>query len=89
LAFAHALFPSSPRDHIAGTSIIHCSDEDTTLDQCAVGVSEIDKLNDLARLLASLWETARRLPEGKERENAFMQIEGFQRRVAALVARAA
>jgi hypothetical protein len=51
-------------------------------------MSETDELKDIARLLASLWETAQRLPEGLERQNAFRQIGSFQRRVAALVARA-
>ena len=40
-------------------------------------------------MLAGLWEAARRLPEGSERQIAFKQIEGFQRRVAALAARVA
>ena len=51
-------------------------------------MSENDELKDVARLLASLWEAAQRLPEGSERQDAFRQIGGFQRRVAALVTRA-
>ena len=62
--------------------------EDKTLRQRAIGVSETDKLSDLARLLAGLRESARRLPEGFERQNAFKQIESFERRVAAFVTRA-
>ena len=51
-------------------------------------MSEADELEDLARLLASLWETAQRLPEGSERQDAFRQIGRFHKRVAALVTRA-
>jgi hypothetical protein len=49
---------------------------------------EADELNDMTRLLASLWEAAQQLPEGPERQNAFRQIGGFHRRVAALISRA-
>lgn len=62
--------------------------EDSTLNQRAVGISETDKLQDMARMLVSLWEAAQRLPEGSERQDAFRQIGSFHRRVAALVARA-
>jgi hypothetical protein len=58
------------------------------LSRRTVGMSENDELKDVARLLASLWEAAQRLPEGSERQDAFRQIGSFQRRVAALVARA-
>jgi len=58
------------------------------LSRRTVGMSETDELKDVARLLASLWEAAQRLPEGSERQDAFRQIGSFQRRVAALVARA-
>jgi hypothetical protein len=61
--------------------------EDITLRQSSLGVSEADDLGDLARLLAGLWEAARRLPEGSERQNAFTQIESFERRVAAFATR--
>jgi hypothetical protein len=61
--------------------------EDNKLSQCAARISEADELKDLARMLAGLLEAARRLPEGSERQIAFKQIEGFQRRVAALAAR--
>jgi hypothetical protein len=47
-----------------------------------------DQLKDIALLLASLWEAAQRLPEGSERQDAFREINSFQRRVAALVTRA-
>jgi hypothetical protein len=49
---------------------------------------EADELKDMTRLLTSLWEAAQRLPEGPDRQDAFSQIGGFQRRLAALVARA-
>jgi hypothetical protein len=52
-------------------------------------ISEADELKEIALLLANLWESAQRLPEGPERNDAFGQIASFQRRVAALVARAA
>jgi hypothetical protein len=48
---------------------------------------ELNELMDMARLLVNLWEAAQRLPEGSERRDAFKQISGFQRRVAALVTR--
>jgi hypothetical protein len=51
-------------------------------------MSEADELKDMARLLASLWEAAQRLPEGSERQDAFRQIGSFHIRVAALVIRA-
>lgn len=54
-----------------------------------VGTSDADELKDIARLLASLWEAAQRLPEGSERQDAFRQIGNFHRRVAALILRAA
>ena len=50
-------------------------------------MSEADELKDMARLLASLWDAAQRLPEGSERQDAFKQIGSFQGRVAALVTR--
>jgi hypothetical protein len=49
---------------------------------------EADELKDMTRLLASLWEAAQRLPEGSERQDAFRQIGGFHKRVAALISRA-
>jgi hypothetical protein len=48
---------------------------------------EFNELIDMTRLLENLWESAQRLPEGSERRDAFKQISGFQRRVAALVTR--
>jgi hypothetical protein len=48
---------------------------------------EADELKDMTRLLAGLWEAAQRLPEGPERQDAFRQIGGFHRRVAALITR--
>lgn len=63
--------------------------EDKTLKQHSVTASEADDLSDLARLLVGLWEAARQLPEGSERQNAFVQIESFQRRMAAFAMRAA
>jgi hypothetical protein len=49
---------------------------------------EADELKDMTTLLASLWEAAQRLPEGSERQDAFRQIGGFHRQVAALIPRA-
>jgi hypothetical protein len=49
--------------------------------------SETHELQEMAKMLASLREEARRLPEGPERRNALWEINGFQRRLAALVAR--
>jgi hypothetical protein len=67
---------------------IHSYYEDSTLSQRTVGMPEFNELIDMARLLVNLWEAAQRLPEGSERREAFRQINGFQRRVAALVTRA-
>jgi hypothetical protein len=57
--------------------------------QRVFGVPGTDELNELARLLAKLQETARELPVGVEREEAMRQISNFERRLATLVARAA
>ena len=57
------------------------------LSRRTVGMPEADELKDMTRLLASLWEAAQRLPEGSERQDAFREIGGFQRRLAALIAR--
>jgi hypothetical protein len=57
--------------------------------QWVIGVPETDELNELARLLVRLWETAQGLPAGTERDDALRQIGNFERRFAALVARAA
>jgi len=57
--------------------------------QRVVGVPGTDELNELARLLARLQETARALPAGAERDEAVKQIGNFERRFATLVARAA
>src|SRR3984885_9763696 len=43
-------------------------------------ISEADELKEAAFLLANLWESAQRLPEGPERNDAFEQIASFQRR---------
>jgi len=59
--------------------------EDRTLSQRAVGISEIEKLKETVRLLAGLWEAAQRLPEGPDRQDALEQIGGFQRRVEAYI----
>ncbi|WP_196237345.1 hypothetical protein [Bradyrhizobium elkanii] len=55
------------------------------MSQRTVGMPEFNELIDMAQLLVNLWEAAQRLPEGSERREAFIQISGFQRRVAALV----
>jgi hypothetical protein len=62
--------------------------EELTLSRRIFGTSEAEELKDIARSLTNLWETAQRLPEGSERQDAFRQICSFQRRVAALVTRA-
>jgi hypothetical protein len=67
---------------------IRSYNEDLTLSRRTVGMPEFNELIDMARLLVNLWEAAQRLPEGSERREAFRQISGFQRRVAALVTRA-
>jgi hypothetical protein len=72
----------------AALTFIRSYNEDLTLSRRTVGMSEADELKDMSRLLASLWEAAQRLPEGSERQDAFRQIGSFQRRVAALIARA-
>lgn len=59
------------------------------MSQRVFGVPGTDELNELARLLAKLQETARELPVGVEREEAMRQISNFERRLATLVARAA
>ena len=90
LPFALTLFPNSPRYSVAASLHPHLSVsyyEDSTLSRRAIGMSEADELKDIARLLVSLWEAAQRLPEGPERQDAFRQIGGFHRRVAALITR--
>jgi hypothetical protein len=47
------------------------------------------ELNELARLLAKLRETAQGLPAGAERDEAFKEIDSFAKRIATLVERAA
>ncbi len=59
------------------------------MSQCVIGVPETDELNELARLLVRLRETAQGLPAGSERDEALRQIGNFERRFATLVARAA
>ena len=62
--------------------------EGTTLSRRTVGrSSETHELQEMAQMLAVLREAAQRLPEGPERWNALREIDGFQRRLAALVAR--
>ncbi|MCA6118028.1 hypothetical protein J6524_24580 [Bradyrhizobium sp. WSM 1738] len=68
--------------------LVRSYQKDLTLNQRTVGMPEFNELIDMARLLVNLWEAAQRLPEGSERREAFRQISGFQRRVAALVTRA-
>ena len=86
-AIALTLFPYSLRYHVAAPrpTFIRSYYEDSTLSRRTVGMSEADELKDLVRLLTSLWEAAQRLPEGSERQDAFRQIGGFHRRVAAIV----
>jgi hypothetical protein len=91
LPIALTLFPYSPRYSVAASptpTSVHSYYEDSTLSRRTVGMSEADELKDTARLLASLWEAAQRLPEGSERQDAFRQIGSFHRRVAAFVTRA-
>jgi hypothetical protein len=57
--------------------------------QRVIGVPGTDELNELARMLAKLRETAQGLPAGVERDEAVRQIGNFERRFATLVARAA
>ena len=72
---------------IAALTFIRSYNEDLTLSRRTVGMSETDELQDMTKLLASLWEAAQRLPEGSERQDAFRQIGSFHRRVAALITR--
>jgi hypothetical protein len=90
LPFVLTLFLYSPRYPVAAfqPTSIRSYQEDPTLSQRTVGMPEFNELIDMARLLVNLWEAAQRLPEGSERREAFRQISGFQRRVAALVTRA-
>ena len=46
-----------------------------------------EKLKDIVRLQASLWQVAQQLPPGVERENAVRQIIEFQGRTKALIRR--
>ncbi|MGY3638342.1 hypothetical protein [Bradyrhizobium sp. Lot33] len=86
--FLLTLFPYSPRYPVAASPrSIHSYYEDSTLSQRSVGMPEFNELIDMARLLVNLWEAAQRLPDGSERREAFRQISGFQRRLAALVTR--
>ena len=73
---------------LSHTPFIRSYNEDSTLSRRTIGMPEADELKDMTRLLTSLWEAAQRLPEGPDRQDAFSQIGGFQRRLAALVARA-
>jgi len=57
------------------------------LNQVAVEVSEITKMQEIVTLLANLRHAAHRLPEGTERQNALREISGYQIRMAAFVRR--
>jgi len=57
------------------------------LNQVAVEVSEITKMQEIVTLLANLRDAAHRLPEGTERQNALREISGYQIRMAAFVRR--
>jgi hypothetical protein len=57
--------------------------------QGAVEVPEISKLQEIVTLLANLLDTAHRLPEGMERQNAFREIGAYQIRLAAFIQRLA
>ena len=50
-------------------------------------VPEASELKELAQLLQNLLEAAQRLSEGPDRQSAFREIEGFQRRLATLIRR--
>ena len=52
-----------------------------------VTVPEASELKELVQLLLNLLEAAQRLPEGPERQSAFREIDGFQKRLARLVRR--
>ena len=57
------------------------------MNQVAVEVSEITKMQEIVTLLANLRDAAHRLPEGTERQNALREISGYQIRMAAFVRR--
>ena len=57
------------------------------MNQVAVEVSEITKMQEIVTLLANLRDAAHRLPEGTERQNALREIGGYQIRMAAFVRR--
>ena len=57
------------------------------MNQVAVEVSEITKMQEIVTLLANLRDAAHRLPEGTERQNALREIRGYQIRMAAFVRR--
>lgn len=42
-------------------------------------------LNQLVRMAAKLSATARKLPQGKDRQNAFREISKFRNRIATLI----
>jgi hypothetical protein len=82
------LLLSSRRNCRQITGGVHGSaptNEDRTLSQRAVGISETDKLKETLQLLASLWDAAQRLPEGSDRQDTLEQIGGFHRRVEAFI----
>jgi hypothetical protein len=45
------------------------------------------KLKEIVNLQASLWETAQRLPEGSERQDALREIDHFQTRMTVFIRR--
>jgi hypothetical protein len=63
--------------------------EERTLIQDAVEVSEINKVQEIVTILANLLDTAHRLPDGTERQNALREIGAYQIRTAAFIRRLA
>jgi hypothetical protein len=57
------------------------------LSQQPFGTPDSDQLKETIQLLAGLCETAQRLPEGAERQDALLQIRNFQMRMAVFVRR--
>ena len=65
--------------------VFSSNSEDAPLSDCAIRVPEIEKLKEIVQLQASLWDSARHLPAGAEKENALREIGNFQRRMTALI----
>jgi hypothetical protein len=57
------------------------------LNQVAVEIPDITKMQEVITLLANLRDAAHQLPEGTERQNALREIKGYQMRMAAFVRR--